>query len=353
MSPLVRLAGSSAALALLGTVMAWFAGVFHEKIDTDPVAAATPVPAGAEVLEIRATEEPIIERASGTVRAKNETVVSSRITAAIAAIHVRAGDRVEAGDVLVELDARDLQARLAQQNEAVRAARARLAEARPSFERTEALFERNLVSKADYDRALAVLRAAEAELARAEQAAAEARTALSYSTIHAPFAGRVIERFADPGDTAVPAQPLVRLYDPRLLRLEAYVRESLAGRIELGMQLEARIDALGRDLSVRIDEVVPSAEPGSRAVLVKAVLPPDAAIYPGMFGRLLIPHGARRALYIPPAAIRRIGELEMVSLVTPQGVLRRMIRTGESRREGLIEVRSGLDEGERILATPL
>lgn len=353
MSPPVRLAGAAAALAVLGSVMAWLAGVFHDKIDTAPVAAAIPVPAGAEVLELRAIEEPIIEHASGTVRAKNETVVSSRITATIAAVHVRAGDQVETGDVLVELDARDLQARLAQRNEAVRAARARLAEARPTFERTESLFERNLVSKADYDRALAVLRAAEAELARSEQAAAEARTALSYTTIHAPFAGRVIERFAEPGDTAVPAQPLVRLYDPGLLRLEAYVRESLAGRIELGLQLEATIDALGRSLSVRIDEIVPSAEPGSRAVLVKAALPPDDAIYPGMFGRLLVPHGSRRALYIPPGAIRRIGQLEMVSVVTPQGVLRRMIRTGEGRRAGLLEVRSGLDEGERILTTPL
>lgn len=353
MTALLRLAGIAAALALLGIVMAWFAGAFHDTIDPSPVAAATAVPAGAAVLELRASEEPIIERAAGTVRARNEAVVSSRITATIAAIHVRAGDSVQSGDVLVELDARDLEARLAQQEEAVRAARARLAEARPSFERTESLFERNLVAKADYDRALAALRAAQADLARAEQAAAEARTALSYGTILAPFSGRVIERFAEPGDTAVPAQPLVRLYDPSLLRLEAYVRESRAGRIALGMQLEATIDALGRELPVHVDEIVPAAEPGSRAVLVKAALPPDPALYPGMFARLLIPHGTRRALYVPPDAIRRVGQLEMVSVVTPEGVLRRMVRTGEGRREGWLEVRSGLDDGERILARAL
>jgi len=352
MNIVLRLAGIAAALALLGGVMAYFTGAFHDTIDPVPASTARVALDPAATFTVRAIEEPLTEQATGTVRAKDETVISSRITATIARINVRAGDHVQAGDALVELDARDLQARAAQQEQAVRAARARVAEARPNFERMQELVRENLVARAEYDRALAALRAAEADLARAEQAAAEARTGLSYGTIDAPFAGRVIDRYADPGDTAVPAQPLIRLYDPEQMRLEAPIPESLAAAVATGAKLDARIDALDRDLRVTVEEIVPSADPGSRSVLVKAALAREAGLYPGMFGRLYIPRGTVHTVYIPPEAIRRVGQLEFVSVLTPAGVVRRQIRTGALRHEGLIEVRSGLADGETIVRAP-
>ncbi|MCC7410086.1 MAG: efflux RND transporter periplasmic adaptor subunit [Gammaproteobacteria bacterium] len=349
MNATLRFAGVAAALLLLGGVMAYFAGAFHDKIDTTAIAIAAKVPGADQIFTVRAIEEPVIEQASATVRAKDETVISSRITAAIAKVNVRAGDEVQADDVLIELDSRDLESRVAQQEQAARAAEARLAEARPGYERMQELVGRNLVSRADYDRALAALRAAEADLARARQAATEARTGLSYGTIRAPFAGRIIDRYADPGDTAVPARPLIRLYDPGLLRVEANLPESLAAAVSVGERLTTRIDAVDRELEARVEEIVPSADPGSRSVLVKAVLPTAAGIYPGMFGRLYIPRGTVRTAYVPPAAIRRVGQLEIVSVVTEHGIVRRQIRTGSLRHEGLVEVRSGLADGEVIL----
>jgi len=128
------------------------------------------------------------------------------------------------------LDAREAAARLAQQQQVVSAAQARLTQARNDYERTQNIWKTTpaAISKADVDAAVSALRAAEAEIRRARRAVEEARTASSYAEIVAPIDGTVIDRYADPGDTATPGKPLLRLYNPRLLRLEANVRETLA-----------------------------------------------------------------------------------------------------------------------------
>ncbi len=81
------------------------------------------------------------------------------------------------------------------------------------------------------------------------------------------------------------------MYDPNTLRLEASVRESVASKLTKGQQLSAEIDALKKQYPVVVDEIVPSADPGSRSFLVKVSLTDGSGLYPGMFGRLMIPLG--------------------------------------------------------------
>ncbi len=353
MSRIARLAAVVAAVALLGLAMAHFAGLFEQRI-----APGAGRPRGDVVVEagrwvpVQSVEEVVVEQASGTVQARRETLVSARITAAIGSVQVRAGDAVAAGEVLVLLDRRDLEARLEQQEQAVAAARARLAEAASAHQRVAALLPRGLVSGAELDRAEAALGLAEAELGRSLQAAEEARTALSFAEIRAPIAGRVVERLAEPGDMATPAAPLVRLYDATDLRLEADVRESLAGGLAKGQTVQARVEALGETFTTRVDEIVPTADPGSRSFLVKVGLPPHPRLYPGMFGRLLIPAGTTRRLYIPAGAVGRVGQLEMVMVEIGDGAVRRFVRTGIRTPDGQVEILSGLAPGERVLTEP-
>jgi len=269
--------------------------------------------------------------------------------ATIAAMPVRAGDAVEEGDVLVMLDSRELEARLEQQRQQVVAAEARLAEVQSNYRRIRPLAERGVTTQAELDRIESVLRSAQAELARAREAADEATTALSYSTITVPFAGRIIDRFADPGDTVMPGEPLLKVYDPRDLRLEANVRESLAAGLKRGEELVVRIDALGEEFPVVVDEIVPLADPGSRSFVVKVSLPARPNLYPGMFGRLLIPSGITKRFYIPARAIARLGQLEFVRVVGDDGIVRRYVRTGIQRDDGWVEVLSGLEPGEKLI----
>lgn len=344
-----RVLGAVAGLALLGLLMAYLAGFFEQKITP----AAVAIPANdfdGELAAVEAVEEPTLERAVGTIRAKDETVISARITATVTSIGVRAGDVVAKGDLLVELDNRELEARLAQSRQAVAASQAVLGRAERDFNRIQAIYRQSpgATSKSELDRTQSAFQAAQAEYQRAQRQVDEASTALSYSTLSAPIAGRVVDRLADPGDTATPGTPLIRLYDPRHLRLEAHVRESLAAHFKPGQPLLARIDALADDVPVSVDEIVPLADPGSRSFIVKTTLPPELELYPGMFGRLLIRTGTTSTVYVPAAAVARVGQLEYAMVASPSGPVRRYIRTG-ARVDDRMEVLSGLSAGEEVL----
>jgi len=197
------------------------------------------------------------------------------------------------------------------------------------------------------------LSTARAELLRLQRRKDEAQTALSYSKLAAPIAGRIVERLADPGDTARPGEPLLRMYDPATLRLEASVRESVASKLAKGQPLSAEIDALKKRYPVVVDEPVPSADPGSRSFLVKVSLSDGAGLYPGMFGRLMIPIGQIEKLFIPREAVTRVGQLDFVIVQTPQGAVRRYVRLGERSPDEGVEVISGLAPGDQIfISTP-
>lgn len=341
-------------IGLLAFVMAVLAGFFEEKIQPGHVTPPIEDIEGTEVTVQRA-EEPILETATGTIRAREETAISARITARIVSMTARAGDSVEKDAVLVTLDDRDLQARLSQAQNASSAVRARLEEARRDLDRTRQLFNEGVNSQADLDRAEATFESLRAQLERNEQSVEEARASLSYAKIESPIEGRVIDRYAEPGDLATPGSPLMKLYDPATLRLEADVRESVAATLERGDSLRVRIDSLNVETTAEIEEIVPLSDPGSRTFVVKAALEPVGNLYPGMFGRLLIPRGTRKTTLLPERAIARVGQLEYVlvseEIAGQNRAVRRFIRTGERKNGGLVEILSGLEPGETVIQT--
>lgn len=346
----LKIVGIVVALVLLAGVMAYLAGFFTEKISTD-FSGVLPATDTGEVVVVEATIQPLIEQAAGTLRAKVETVISPIITATISSIAVWSGDEVQAGDELVQLDSRELKARVDQAKQAAIAAQARLAQTEKDLARVERIMKADpgAVSKAERDRLQTAMQASRAELVRLNSQKDEAQTALSYSKLTAPIAGRIVERLADPGDTARQGEPLLRMYDPTTLRLEASVRESVASKLAKGQQLSAEIDALKKQYPVVVDEIVPSADPGSRSFLVKVSLADGSGLYPGMFGRLMIPIGQTEKIIIPLAAVTRVGQLDFVTVKTDQGPVRRYVRLGQRSPEKRVEIISGLKAGDHIL----
>jgi RND family efflux transporter MFP subunit len=339
-------------IALLGAVMAYLAGFFESKIAVD-FSGVVPIEDTGKIVTVEVTREPLIEQATGTIRAKVETVLSPLITATISSIAVWSGDEVQEDDVLVKLDARELNARVDQAHQAVVAAEARLAQFEKESKRVQRIYRTDpgAVSKAELDRIQTALSTARAELIRLRRQKDEAGTALSYSTLTAPIAGRIVERYADPGDTARQGEPLLRMYDPGTLRLEANVRESVASKLAKGQQLVAEVDAVDKQYTVLVDEVVPSADSGSRSFRVKVSLAGGSGLFPGMFGRLLIPVGEIDRIFIPSAAVTQVGQLDFVMVTSAHGTLRRYVRLGERVTQDRIEVVSGLTAGEKILIT--
>jgi RND family efflux transporter MFP subunit len=344
-------------LIILVVVIAWLSGVFKPKVVPGRVDADRPVAEG-EVVPVETRTLAEVTRAVGTIRAVHETEVGSRLLAPVEAVHVTAGQRVSEGEVLVELDEADLLARKRQAESTLDARQARLTKVADDLEKVQRLHERGAATEQELTDARRAVEIAQAEVANAEQQLAEVQTQLDYATIRAPFDAVVIEKLVEAGDLARPGDTLVTLYDPDRLQLVAPVPERLALGLSVGDTIEVEIEAIDMRCHGEVSEIVPQASPASRSLLVKVTGPCPPGVYSGMFGRMMIPSGERQQLLVPVTAVRRVGQLEMVQAVREEGAeeggrqlvaRRHFVRTG-ARINDLVEVLSGLEPGDRVLA---
>ena len=338
------------ALVVLLLLIYWLAGGFRDQGKPGLERALPAADAGA--VPVRAVSESAFEPVPASVEARQTTVVASRLLARIIELPVRSGDYVEAGALLVRLEQADLEARARQAQERVRSVSARLQEARQNLARAEEMHARNLIADADLDAARANASSLEAQLAGARQAAEEAEAALGYSRITSPIAGRIVDRFAEPGDTVQPGQKILSLYNPFSLRVEARVREGLALALSPGEELAVTIPVVERAFTARIEEIVPAADPGSRTFEVKASLAAQDGLLPGMYARLEVPAGKRRLLLVPADRVRQVGQLDVLWIAGDTGPERRFARLGPLREDGQVEILAGVAAGEQVLPPP-
>ncbi|MBN9121384.1 MAG: efflux RND transporter periplasmic adaptor subunit [Planctomycetes bacterium] len=351
--PLVRSVGSAAvALAALVAFLAWMGGAFREKVHPGeaPVPRASAAGRPTATVERRrvADTAPVV----GSVQPRQRTEVSAQLLARIQDVKVRPGDAVAPGQELVLLDDRELRTQLAEAQAAVTVAQADLLLRKTDYGRVASEREKGVGSEADFARYEGAYRVAEAQVKRSKEYVARLAVQLTYTRIAATARGVVGDRFADPGDVAAPGKVLMVLYDPAELELHVNVPEGLAPDVREGLQLRVRIEAAGlKDVVGAVREVVPQAQQASRAVLVKVALPrvPSAKpLLPGMFGRVAVPVGTVERLFVPRAAVRQVGQLDLVEVVDPDGTLsRRFVRIGSADGDR-VEVLSGLDAGETV-----
>jgi RND family efflux transporter MFP subunit len=285
----------------------------------------------------------------GTVEPRRKAEIASRLLATVLEVKVHAGEMVAAGQTLIVLDDREIQAQFREAEAGVTGVEADLAVRDRDYQRYKAMFAEKAVTKEDYDRVEGAFQVTQAQLTRAREQVERIKVMLSYTTIEAPDSGIVADRYADPGDLAAPGKPLLLVHDPNELELHASVRESLAAHLRPGMKLGVRVDSADLDVEGAVREIVPQAETASRSVLVKVSLPTDSkTLYIGTFGRLHIPVGELNRIVVPRAAARTVGQLEMVDVVSRDGTLeRRFVRRGEMLGDQ-VEILSGLRIGERV-----
>ncbi|MDZ7830811.1 MAG: efflux RND transporter periplasmic adaptor subunit [Desulfobacterales bacterium] len=333
-----------------------------------PVEAASTVPAKIETV----TEW---YDAVGTVQPRTQARIEAQVSGQVTDVRVNAGDMVEAGELLVTLDDRQMQARLGQAmqslqsamarkeqaRQAVNAAQAAFAEAESAYNRIKSFYaseaateqdleqvrSRYLQAKAALKRAQDGLSGASAGVRMAEEMVREAKIGLGYTKITAPTEGKVLKRLVDPGDLAMPGKPLLLLKTAGGLRLEAYVRESLIQQIQPGSKLRVALPTLQQTVESEVEELIPYADPQTRTFLVKSRLPDIAGLYPGMYGKLQIPYKQVELVLIPRNTVDKVGQLELVEVKTEDGWARRYIKTGNIYGEQ-VEVIAGLS-GDEIL----
>lgn len=342
------------AIALL-VIIFWMAYGFHSRISPGRIQYERRKLGERKVAVVRPLQTTETISAVGTVQPRRESEIASRLLATIQEITVDPGDHVAPGQLLIALDDREIEAQLREAEAAVAAVSADLDVRERDYRRYEQMFAAKAVTKEDYDRIEGAFQATRARFERAQQQVQRIQVMLTYANIKAPDRGIVSDRFADPGDLAVPGKPLMMVHDPTELELHASVRESLAAHLRPGQRLRVSIDAPHIDTEATVREIAPRAEAASRSVLVKVTLPapsPSAdgeqQLYSGMFGRLQIPIGQRNRVVVAADAVQRIGQLDVVDVITEDNRLeRRYVRIGE-QIEHDVEVLAGLRIGERV-----
>ncbi len=336
---------------------------------------------GIRVETARAAPLPEEHEAPGVVRAVATAHIASRIMGTATEVRAREGDRVRRGQVMARIDGREVGARLAAAQAALRETAARrdeaareIAVARAEAELTSKTHERfaflrnrSSVSPQEFDEAEAQDRSAQAGLAaaqararqaeaahdRAQSEARAAETVASYARIDAPFDGVVVRRQIEPGTVVSPGMPLFLVEDTSRYQMEVTVDAGDARMARLGATARVRIDSLpGLELEGTIGELEGGADPGTQTLRARIDLPRDPALRSGLFGRAWFRRGERRVLSVPRESVVERGQLRGVYVVDARQTARwRLVTLGEAVGDGF-EVLSGLREGERFVLAP-
>ncbi len=278
---------------------------------------------------------------SATIEPRVVIRLASRTQGTIDQVHVEAGDRVDRGDLLLELDLSEHRAELAR-------ARAQEEEAQLEYDRSQQLRGEGVVSDADFQRARVAL-----QIHRSQRQLWETR--IAYGRVMAPRDAVVTDRFVEPGEAVEAQDTLFELAAMDELVMRPGVSERDVVHLEVGQSLPITLDALPDEtLEGRIRRIFPMAQPGSRLVTVEVALPADATgrgVRPGFLGRISTRVDARpEALAVPAAAIGEDDEGRYVYLIHDERLERRTIDIGVSRGQWT-EVLEGLEDGDVILAT--
>jgi RND family efflux transporter MFP subunit len=362
-------------LAALGCIITALAGCGGGEEAVERKAAPIPV----EVVQAR--KGAIVEKMEATgrlapfVRIKPATKVQGRVLS----VPFDEGDTVRAGQVLVEIDAMDIRAQMAQAEAAKQEARATLkrleanrreaeavlTNAKAHLQRIRSLFNREATTAEAFDKAVAdeAVARAKVEALEAEKSVVssnmemararieEASSLLNYATIEAPMDSVVISKQVEPGDMSVPGVPLLTLEDISRVKAELIVPEEDIPHVTEGQKVDISIDALGQQsFTGEVETIIPSGDPGSHAFMVKVILDnPDRRLKPGMFVRAGIVRMSKDdALLVPLNALREEGHKRFVFRVVEGQASRVDVETG-LRSLTEVEVLSGLSAGDKVV----
>ena len=283
--------------------------------------------------------------ASGVAEPMQQAMVSTKLMGTVTAVRVHEGDAVRAGQVLVEVDARDLTAKAAQVSASIADAEAMHKEASAHAARFTALYNDSAATRAQYDAAMTGLARAEAGLRAARAGAGELDAVRSYATVRAPFSGIVTMRHADPGTFAAPGMPLITVQDASSLRLSVSAPTEAVRGLTRGTRLTATID--GQAVTATVEGVVP-ANAGNLFTVNAVVANRSGARRAGSAATVALPTGTTSGLVVPVAALVRDGDLVGV-IVRANGVDdRRWVRVGTITTTHA-EITGGLKAGEVIV----
>lgn len=294
---------------------------------------------------------------SGTLMPLNQTTVKSKVAAEVRQITVQEGDKVTRGQIIAQLDAADLKARLAAQQASLDEARARLALAEKNRQTNLALLNQNFISQNAYDGIASSADVGQASVRAAEAQWQIARRAMDDAAVRSPMDGIISKRFVQPGEKINFDSPVAAIVSLNQMELESPVPASEIPRVRAGQIVNFNVDGFdGRAFVGKVARVNPSAESGSRSIMVYvSVDNADNALKGGMFAKGTITLEKSVAVpVVPIGALREEKGQTVVHQVLDGKIVAQPVMVGvRNEDENVAEIKSGVAEGAVVIAVKL
>jgi len=332
-----------ACLALLGLMLSWSA-----------------MPATQAQMQVRVAPvrlAPILQQLplSGTILSPRRSNVAPQESGLVQRIAVDEGDRVESGDILLELDTEMMQLELER-------LQARQAEAQLLFKDTRRLAdegrrligERN-ISQSEYESRLANEAAAEQRLLQSRVEVRMQQVRLQRAILRAPFAGVVAAKMTEVGEWLAAGSPAFNLAQLDPLRVQARIPERYFGEVGAGTAVRITLDAWpGQNMEAHIDSIIAVSDADTRSFMARMDVPnPEARMAPGMSAQLVLRLGdetSKPVLQVPADAIVRRADGNALVWVVNDGVARPVTVTVGRRSGDHVEVHAaGLEAGDPVV----
>jgi RND family efflux transporter MFP subunit len=241
---------------------------------------------------------------SGTVKALNYAVIKARVAGEVKDITVREGDTVVAGQVLARIDPTEYQRRWQQAQEQALAAKAQMEIAQRQWDSNKALVEQGFISKTASDNSLASYQGAVASHKAAIAGADVARKSLDDATLVAPFSGVIALRAAQLGERVGIDAKILELVDLRQLEVEAPLSPSESIDVRVGQVANLQLEDRATYVKAKVQRISPSAQAGSRSVMVYLRLDPAQGLRHGLFAKGMLGLGKSQVMAVPLSAVR-------------------------------------------------
>jgi RND family efflux transporter MFP subunit len=340
---------------------------------------AKPAPFQVETGRAQATqpggeaEEVPVLTASGYLVARKKAVVSAKIQGRLSELRVEEGSRVALGEVIARLESADQEAQVERARAALQRGEAELEEHRRQLRLAESQEKEGIVSKDELEAARSRTRVSEAALRQAQADLGVYEAWLENTVIRAPFAGVVIKKMAEVGESVAPIPPgvnvstssgaIVALADMSTLEMEADVNESHIAKLRPEHPAVVRVEAIpDRRFRAVLRQIIPSADRTKATVLVKVtILEKDELLKPEMSARVTFlnrveaPAGGASAqatlITAPAPALTERDGLKVVFEAAQGKASRRVVAVGEAVGDRVV-IQSGLGGSEVLILNP-
>ena len=350
-----KIIGWLVALALIVAVAFFFKDFFNPGIEVQLATASLTSPS-----EVNA-----VLTASGYVVARRKAAVASKGTGRLVFLGVEEGDKVNKGQVIARLEDADVVAAREHARQNLRLAEADLYEAKKNLERTRILVEKEMIAQAEYDVAEARYKRVVATIEAAKFALREADVAVQNTRIVAPFNGTVLKKNADVGEIVAPLAgaassraAVVTIADMSSLEVDADVSEANITRVMPDQPCEITLDAYPQHrYPGYVANIVPTADRAKATVLVKIkfkeydqrVLPEMSAKITFLAAGSAVNTDSEPVLAVPAAAVAERDGRQVVFQITDNRAEEVPVTVGR-KLGGSVEIKSGLKEGDKVIA---